>query len=186
MVFRKTEAGIQRAENKRARILTAALEHISDVGWPSFDGHVVAANVQMATGTIYVYFNSMSELVNEAIGLLAYADAQAMVSGNADPVERYTRAVRVLIIRSNPQRVATQASTHPVYRTAIQRVLEDAIVHACDGKMYAACPASLLATAVYGAIFGVLAHDPSPNSKTQRVISAMALRMIQAPDMAHA
>lgn len=183
MVFRKTEAGIQRAENKRARILTAALEHMADVGWPKFDGHTVAANVKMATGTIYVYFKSMPELVNEAIGLLACADATAMRSQHPDPHERYRRAVAAVINRSNEQRIATQASTHPVYRAAITRELEDAILHVWGGRIDGAPPCVLVASAVYGALFGVLAVEPHPSNRLRAMMTSMAERMVEAPEL---
>lgn len=182
MVYRKTEAVIQRAENKRARILTAALQHMADVGWPRFDGHAVAANLQMATTGIYVYFPTMPELINEAIGLLAHADATGMRSSDPDALTRYTRAVKALINRSTPQRAGTECSSHPVYKTAIKRELERAIadVH-WEGGRRPHISHILLATAVYGALFAILDDDPTPGEITRHKIASVALCMIGAP-----
>ncbi len=180
MVYRPTDNTRRAAEGRRARIITTAWEHIGDVGWQQFNCHTVAKRMGVGVGTIYTYFPTIHELVESAMGLLAHADMEGMKSVHPDPVIRLTRAIRMLLNRSNQIRVNSGLATHPHYRAIITRVLEEDIADCARAGIIERINPSLLASAVYGMIFNVLASDPSPSEYKIRQVQAMALRIVGA------
>lgn len=183
MVYKATENTRKAAQERRAHILTTALEHMGDVGWQSFNVHTVAERMGVAVGTVYTYFANTDELVAEAIGLLAHSDRLAMVSTHNDPVVRLSRAVRLLMLRSNANKVMSGAATHPHYRATITRALEEAIADCARAGVVSRINPSLFAHAVYGMVFNVLTSDPSPSPAAIKLVQAMTLRMCCTPEL---
>ncbi len=178
MVYRPTENTRKVAQERRARIITTALEHIGDVGWRDFNCHTVAERMGIGVGTIYNYFPNAHELVEAAMGLLAISDVEGVRSTHHDPQVRLSRAVRTLVLRSNACKVASGAATHPHYRATITRVLEEAIAACVRARIIPRTNPSLLANALYGAVTNVLASDPSPTDETQDLLQTMVLRLV--------
>jgi AcrR family transcriptional regulator len=106
MAYRRTERVAVRLADNRARILDAARQLVSEGGWAQTQVASVAATAGVATGTVYRYFASKTEL---------FAEVLANVS-------RQEIAVMTEIARSAP---SPHAGLHDAVRTFVKRAMRN-------------------------------------------------------------
>ena len=103
MAYRRTQQIEERLADKRERIVKAVRRVVADVGFRDAQVSTVAAAAGVATGTVYRYFPSKSELFAEA--LIANSQYELdivtqIAAGDGSPVARLEDAVRVFASRA--------------------------------------------------------------------------------------
>jgi AcrR family transcriptional regulator len=97
MPYRPTERTEARKAATRERIVTAALDQLAEGGYASANVQAVAARAGVATGSVYRYFPSKSELFAEVFRRASAHDmalfAEATAGDNRPASERIAAAV---------------------------------------------------------------------------------------------
>ena len=102
MAYRQTKAVEARLLDNRARILRVARDLVSEGGWSAAVVANVAAAADIATGTVYRYFASKSELYSEVLGKVSQREVDGLreIASTAEsPPDRLHAAVSAFVRR---------------------------------------------------------------------------------------
>lgn len=182
MPYRRTEAVIERLEEKRTGILKAAIEQAEKVGLDALNVRDVAERGDIAVGTIYLHYPNLTELVAGVVAHRLAADLTAMrQAAQSHPLAALAGAMSVYVHRlRKPLRLAPSLTRNPSYRLAIIRELDRLIAATIAARQIAPINAAMGATAAYGLLNAVTlaGHLGAPTQKNEPALIAMALRAI--------
>src|SRR6478736_4387137 len=118
VAYRKTDRATQRQADKRARILRAARDLVADGGWSAAQMDHVAEKSGVATGTVYRYWSSKSELCAEIVATVSTREVgvvRAIADADGTPVEKLAAAIRTFANRAlQGRRLAWALIAEPV------------------------------------------------------------------------
>lgn len=183
MAYRQTKAVEARLLDNRARILRVARDLVSEGGWSAAVIANVAAAADIATGTVYCYFASKSELYSEVLSKVSQREVDVLreiASAAESPLDRLHAAVSTFVRRAllNP-RLAYALIVEPCepaidevrlkYRAAVSKVilsiiLEGQVQHVLRRDI----PADVAATVIVGGFLEGLVGPLSPANTDAR------------------
>jgi AcrR family transcriptional regulator len=177
MAYRKTDSVVARLADNRKRILEAARALVSEGGWPEAQVSHVAAASKLATGTVYRYFPSKSDLFVQVLSTVSQREVDvldAIGNGPESAEQRLNAAVSTFVRRAmRNRRLAYALIAEPcdpeidrarlTYRHAISeqivRIVRDG-QHA--GLFRADLDARVAATVIVGGFMEALIGPLSP------------------------
>ncbi len=186
MAYRRTDRAIQRQADKRARILKAARDLVADGGWSAAQVDQVAIKSGVATGTVYRYWSSKSELCAEIVATVSTREVGIVrVIADADdtPVEKLTSAIRIFASRALQGRhLAWALIAEPVdpevetvrleYRAQLahcfERILREGIMRGAFPRLDPAVAAACIVGAFMEALVGPLAPAKGTGPRADR------------------
>lgn len=202
MAYRETAQVRARKDEVRASILEAARSLVGEGGFRAAQMSAVAARAGIATGTIYRYFPTQSELFAELFRGSSQREVDAMQAAAGEPgscAERLSRAVAVFVARAmRNRRLAYALIAEPVdpqveaerleYRRAYARVLETLLEQGIAAGEFAQQDAHLSAAALVGllgeTLLGPLVKSmPAAGESAADSIIALCLRAVGAKEM---
>jgi len=186
MVYRKTPHVLAQMAKRRAAILGAAIKLADRGGLASLNVNEVAQRAGVAIGTLYLHFADRDELIAAIAAQHLHQDlvtmtlwASKQLRAPVDPLHDLVTAVEVYIHRfSTTHHLGPSLAALPAYRAGIVAELARKIGNLIQVGRSARGDASLLATALYGALNAVLVTRPQIDDKTRRALIAMALRLV--------
>jgi len=160
-------------EQRRLQILIESIGHFSRNGYHETDLQTIAASLEIAKGTIYLYFKTKEELFNTAVEHAVQALADSIhreVMAVDGPVDKIRAIVRVhytffyrqrelvqIIIRERGELLARAESTyHRVFQDNalhIENILRDGIRQKIFRKVNTEETTLILASLLTGSIF---------------------------------
>jgi AcrR family transcriptional regulator len=184
MAYRQTKAVEARLLDNRARILRVARDLVSEGGWSAAVIANVAAAADIATGTVYRYFASKSELYSEVLSKVSQREVDVLreIASTAaeSPLERLHAAVSTFVRRAllNP-RLAYALIVEPCepaidevrlkYRAAVSEVILSIIVEGqAQHVLRRDIPADVAATVIVGGFLEGLVGPLSPANTDAR------------------
>jgi AcrR family transcriptional regulator len=186
MPYRRTEAVVRRLAAREDTILDAASAVAAEGGMGAVQIVPVAQRAGIATGTVYRYFSSKTDLVAELVSAVAERELTAMrEAGNVapGPLSALTAAIATFASRAlSERRLAWAVIAEPVdsdidavrrdFRKSLALELETRIRRAMNGSYLPDQDASLAASAIVGALLegllGPLAPDVSKDAAKKR------------------
>jgi len=191
MAYRRTQQIEQRLAGKRQRILQAVRKVVAEVGFRDAQISTVAAAAGVATGTVYRYFPSKSELFAEALAAHSQQELDVIAAiGTADdtPVARLEASVRAFASRAlKGRRIAYAMIAEPVdaevdstrleYRRAFGRLFRQLIDQGVAAGELPAQNSEATAACVFGALteglIGPLAPGAARATQESRLIDTI-------------
>jgi AcrR family transcriptional regulator len=177
MAYRQTKAVEARLLDNRARILRVARDLVSEGGWSAAVIANVAAAAGIATGTVYRYFASKSDLYSEVLSRVSQREVDVLreiASSPGSPIDRLQAAVSTFVQRAllNP-RLAYALIVEPCeraidevrlrYRAAVSEVILSIIAEGqAQHVLRDDIPADIAATVVVGGFMEGLIGPLSP------------------------
>jgi AcrR family transcriptional regulator len=186
VAYRKTDKATQRQADKRARILNAARDLVADGGWVAAQMDHVAEKSGVATGTVYRYWSSKSELCAEIVATVSTREVgvvRAIADTNGTPVEKLEAAVRTFANRAlQGRRLAWALIAEPVdpevetvrleYRAQLahcfERILREGIMRGAVPRLDPAVAAACIVGAFMEALVGPLAPAKGTGARADR------------------
>ena len=179
MAYRPTARTEARKAETRERILGAAHELVAEGGWVSASVAAIAERAGVATGTVYRYFPSKSEIFAEVFRRSSQHEVDAMAeAGRADgrpASQRGAEAVESFIRRALlARRLAYALIAEPVdpaveaerlvYRRAYRDIVADIIAAGIASGEFPAQDIEVSSAAVVGAIAEAVIGPVSPTT----------------------
>ena len=180
MAYRPTRTTEARKAATRERIVAAALEQVSRGGYASASVQAVAARAGVATGSVYRYFPSKSELFAEVFRRASAHEMQVFAEATADPslsaTQRIALAVETFARRSlagpvrayaliaepvDPSVEAERLIFRRGYRDVLAAVLRDGV----ESGELAPHDSESVAAAIVGAIGETLVGPLAPDAR---------------------
>jgi AcrR family transcriptional regulator len=186
MAYRRTDNAIQRQADKRARILKAARDLVADGGWSAAQVDHVAVKGGVATGTVYRYWSSKSELCAEIVGTVSTREVgivRAIADADGTPIEKLAAAIRTFASRAlQGRRLAYALIAEPVdpevesvrldYRAQLaqcfERILREGIMRGVFPRLDPAVAAACIVGAFMEALVGPLAPAKGTGARADR------------------
>ncbi|MGQ3027787.1 MAG: TetR/AcrR family transcriptional regulator [Ferrovibrionaceae bacterium] len=178
MAYRKTERVREQLADKRSRILGAARQLISEGGFNDAPMTAIAGLAGVATGTVYRYFPSKTDLLAEVVRLASQRELEVvagivMTEGTA--AQRLSEAIAAFAGRAlRGRRLAYALVAEPVapeidatrlkYRRALGRVFEAIIDQGIRAGEFPAQPVPAAAASLVGACIEGLVGPLSPEA----------------------
>ncbi len=103
LAYRKTGKVVAQLEANRARILDAARALVTEGGFQAASMAAVAARAEVATGTLYRYFDSREALLLEVFRAVSDAEMgrlEDIAAGPGRPAERLTQVAQAFVRRA--------------------------------------------------------------------------------------
>jgi len=176
MVYRQTEATLDRLAKRRIDIMLAAIEHAQVHGLNEFNVNQVAKYARVAIGTVYIHYVNSDELVASLIAHCAQEDSRALRDACekvTDPMARLARALQKFItIYTSTRKLHPSLMAREGYRRTIVRTLTD-IIASYERKH----DPEMLALAIVGALHSVLQSQTNPSRSRLTAILETALRI---------
>ena len=201
MPYRETAQVRARKDEVRAAILEAARVLVSQGGFRAAQMSAVAAGAGIATGTIYRYFPTQSELFAEIFRINSQREVEAMAAaaiGAGDCTLRLRQALSSFIDRAlRNRRLAYALIAEPVdpqveaerlqYRAAYARVLELLLQEGIASGEFAPQEAQISAAALVGllaeTLLGPLVKSlPAAGPSAADAIVSLCLRAVGAKE----
>lgn len=183
MPYRPTEKTEARRAATRERIVRAALDQLADGGYASASVQAIAARANIATGTVYRYFPSKSDLFAEVFRRASARELEVMADIAADDLtparDRLARAAEAFARRAlaEPRRAyallaepvdpaveAERLAFRRGYRDVFARTIEEGIA---AGELPSQ-DAETVAAALVGALGEALVGPLSPGRRGSR------------------
>lgn len=178
MPYRRTENVVRKLAVRHDAIVTAACEIAAERGLAAVQIAPVAERAGIATGTVYRYFPSKTELVAAIVAALAereMAALEAAAKAAPGPLSALAAAMITLAARSLAnRRLAFALIAEPVepeidharapYRRALTTELEKLIRRALDADRLPDQDAALAAAALLGALVESLIGSDAPSA----------------------
>ncbi len=181
MVYRRTEKVETRQADKRADILDAARNQIAQHGFGGASMNAIAREANVATGTIYRYFENKDALFIATYKLLGEKEMEvihriAVAPTPLNAIDRLSLAIRTFISRAmksrrlsasligepvSPQIDAARIEMRELHTSIYERIITDGIKSGCLQKQ----DARISASAIAGAIVSVMAGPLSPENR---------------------
>src|SRR5271154_1243777 len=186
VAYRRTEKSTQRLADKRARILKAARALVADGGWSAAQVDQVADKAEVATGTVYRYWSSKSQLCAEIVATVSARElgiVQAVADADGSPAEKLTAAIRTFASRAlQGRRLAYALIAEPVdpevesvrleYRAQLahcfERILRQGIMRGDFPPLDPAVAAACIVGAFMEALVGPLAPVKGTGARADR------------------
>jgi AcrR family transcriptional regulator len=186
VAYRKTDRATQRQADKRARILRAARDLVADGGWSAAQMDHVAEKSGVATGTVYRYWSSKSELCAEIVATASTREVgvvRAIADADGTPVEKLAAAIRTFANRAlQGRRLAWALIAEPVdpevetvrldYRAQLahcfERMLREGIMRGVFPRLDPAVAAACIVGAFMEALVGPLAPAKGTGARADR------------------
>jgi AcrR family transcriptional regulator len=204
MAYRETPQVRARKDSVRIAILEAARLLLGQGGFRAAQMNAVAATAGIATGTIYRYFPTQTELFAEVFRSNSQREVEAMLqaaAGLGGSASRLRRALRMFISRAlRNRRLAYALIAEPVdaqieaerlrYRRAYAKVLELLVLEGIAGGEFVSQEADITAAALVGvlgeALLGPLLHAaPASGESSADSIINLCLRAVGAKERSH-
>jgi AcrR family transcriptional regulator len=191
LAYRRTRQIEERLADKRLRIVKAVRRVVADVGFRDAQISMVAAAADVATGTVYRYFPSKSELFAEALAANSQYELDivaAVAASGGSPVARLEDAVRVFSSRAlKARRIAYAMIAEPVdaeidttrleYRRAFGRLFRQLIDQGVACGELPAQNSEATSACLFGALteglIGPLAPGTSRPTQENRLIDTI-------------
>jgi AcrR family transcriptional regulator len=181
MVYRKTPHVLAQMAKRRAAMLKAAVQLADRGGLASLNVNEVAQRANVAIGTLYLHFADRDELIAAIATCRLEQDIAAMTIQTPAPLLDLVTSIEVYIHRfSTTRHLGPSLAALPAYRAGIVGALARKIGVLMQSGRIGRGDASLLASALYGALNAVLVTRPQIDDKTRRALVAMALRLVGA------
>ena len=186
MAYRQSEKTAQRLSEKRARILKAARDLVSDGGWAAAQIDHVAAQAGVATGTVYRYWPSKAELCAEVVAAVSTREVsvvKAIAETDGAPTRKLAGAIRTFAGRAlRGRRLAYALIAEPVdpevetvrldYRSQLahcfERILREGIMRGAFPPLDPAVAAACIVGAFMEALIGPLAPAKFTGARADR------------------
>jgi AcrR family transcriptional regulator len=204
MPYRRTENVVRKLAARHDAIVAAACEVAAEGGMAAVQIAPVAERAGIATGTVYRYFPSKSELVAALVAALAEREMAALESA-ADaapgPLSALAAAIATFAARALAnRRLAFALIAEPVepeidrarasYRQALAAEVEKLIRRALDAGRLPDQDAALAAAALLGALIAALvgphapavSDDPGQVRARVQMLTLFALRALGVVD----
>jgi AcrR family transcriptional regulator len=200
MPYRRTDNVVRKLAARHAAILEAARLLASEAGMAAVQIVPVAERAGIATGTVYRYFPSKTELVAALVAALSEAELAALArAGDAapGPLSALAAAITTFAARAIAnRRLAFALIAEPVepaidalrvgYRRALAAAFEARIRTALAGGHLPAQDAAVAAPALLGALIeglvGPLAPAAAPARSHVQMLTLFALRALGVVD----
>jgi AcrR family transcriptional regulator len=204
MPYRRTENVVRKLAARHDAIVAAACEIAAEGGMAAVQIAPVAGRAGIATGTVYRYFPSKTELVAALVAALAEGEMAALESAaNAapGPLSALAAAIASFAARALAnRRLAFALIAEPVepeidrarasYRQALAAALEKLIRRALDAGGLSDQDAALAAPALLGALIAALIGphapavpaDPAQVRARVQMLTLFALRALGVVD----
>jgi AcrR family transcriptional regulator len=191
MAYRETERVVARKEDKRRRIIVAARGLIAEGGFAAVQMSAVAAVAGIATGTVYRYFPSKSELVADVFRVVTQWEVDVMgqvARGEGNAAERLEAAIATFSKRALiAQRLAYALIFEPIdpivdaermvfrrsYATIISGLLEEGMAAGIFPSQSQEIVANCIVGAMAEALVGPLATDNPHSSSGEQAIETI-------------
>jgi AcrR family transcriptional regulator len=175
MAYRRTPQIQARLDAARDRIVDAAVERLATGGWSSVNVAAVAADADVATGTVYRHFDAKDALLAAAFRRAAGRELEVVTevaAGAAPPGERLDAALRVFAERAlRGRRLAYALLAEPAgqaveaerriyragYRAVFREILNDGIADGSIDDHDTEVVAAVLVGAMGEALIGPIA-----------------------------
>jgi AcrR family transcriptional regulator len=200
MAYRRTERVARRLAARRDAILAAARAAAAEGGMTAVQIAAVAARAGIAAGTVYRYFPSKTELVNDLIAEAGAKDAAAIrqaADSAPGPLSAIAAAAAAFGQRATASRKLTWAlagepaeadagAARAAYRSALAAEFERLIARAASAALLPdvqspALSASALIGAMLEGLIGPVAPDAGSNvSRQHEAVQAMTLFVLRA------
>ncbi|HEY6704166.1 MAG TPA: helix-turn-helix domain-containing protein [Xanthobacteraceae bacterium] len=204
MPYRRTENVVRKLAARHDAIVAAACEIAAEAGMAAVQIAPVAERAGIATGTVYRYFPSKTELVAALVAALAEREMAALErAANAapGPLSALAAAIASFAARALAnRRLAFALIAEPVepeidrarasFRQALAAALEKRIRRALDAGRLSDQDAALAAPALLGALIAALIGphapavpaDPAPVRARVQMLTLFALRALGVVD----
>jgi AcrR family transcriptional regulator len=202
MSYRRTDAVITRLEDNRARILLAARQLVAEGGWRLAHIATVAQLAGLATGTVYRYFPSKSELYAEVLAQVSSRECDivaAIVEGDGAPAARLKAAVKAFAARAlrgrrlafamigepcDPEidraRLVWRATLSEEFVRLIEMGQKEGTFRKCNPRIAGACVVGALMEALLGPLAPEATDDPNAVGQLIDEISESCLALVTA------
>lgn len=204
MAYRRTESVIRNQALRRSRIIEAALEIAAEGGMAAVQIATVAARADIATGTVYRYFPSKSELVSAVVTVISGREVAAMRNAAVDapgPVSALAACIATFATRALAARRLTWAviaepaepeieSSRLAYRRILAHEMQSRIAAAIKAGHLPLQNEALSASALVGVLLegllGPLAPEtfanPAQGRAAVQTLTLLALRALGVKD----
>ncbi|MEJ2374029.1 MAG: TetR/AcrR family transcriptional regulator [Pseudolabrys sp.] len=198
MPYRRTENVVRRLAARERAILDAATQIAREGGMAAVQVAAVAERAHIATGTVYRYFPSKTDLIARLIDAVAareLAALRAAADGAPGPLSALAASITTLAVRAlSARKLAWAVIAEPVerdvgalrldFRRGLAAELEKRIAAAIAGRHLPEQDAALAAPAVIGALMegliGPLAPQPSDEAAARAAVQAAAVFALRA------
>lgn len=199
MAYRRTEKMAARLAGKRAQILRAAQDLAAEDGWGAVQIANVATRAGIATGTVYRYWPSKTELCTEIVATVSAHEVgivRSISETDAEPAAKLKSAIMTFGARAlRGRRLAYAMIAEPVdpdveaarlkYRALLadcfERILREGIMRGAFSRLDPAVLAACIVGALMEALIGPLApsrgDDPQSENHLVEQIAAFCLRV---------
>jgi AcrR family transcriptional regulator len=203
MPYRRTESVEARLADNRVRIVEATLQVVSETGWREASIVAIASAAGLATGSIYRYFPSRTDLFIEAYHTVSAhlrGLVEQVLAGDGPALERLQAAVALISMRSlRGARLSYAMIAEPVeaaveevrleYRAAFAQAFEALLAEGVARGEIPPQNTSVAAACLVGAFFGAIAGPIAPeHAHTETAaeqftadVVAACLRLVGAP-----
>src|SRR3954468_6853064 len=194
MPYRPTEKTEARKAATRERIVAAALDQLAEGGYASASVQAVAARAGVATGSVYRYFPSKSELFAEVFRRASAGEMQHFAESTGDPdrpaeeriaaaVEAFARRAlagptRAYALIAEPVDPAVETE-RLVFRRGYQEVLASVLREGVASGELRPHDSDTVAAALVGAIGEALVGPLAPEAAHARGREALVASLVQ-------
>lgn len=182
MAYRTTALRIDRDHNLREQILSAAMARVGEGGFAALTMQALAADVGIATGSLYRHFNSKGSLAAEVFAVASQREVDALaatVRGPGGPVQRLAAGLERFAARAwDSRQLAFALIAEPVdpqvdeqrllYREAYAELFIELLQEGVAVGQFRVQQVNLVAACLVGAIAEVLIGPLSPPARTAR------------------
>jgi AcrR family transcriptional regulator len=199
MPYRRTDNVIRRQAARRARIVEAARLAAAEGGMGAVQIVPVARRAGIATGTVYRYFPSKTELVSAVVSAISAEEIAAVrtaARAAPGPVSALAASIATFAVRAlRNRRLAWAVIAEPVdadiervrlaYRSALAEELQSRIAAAMKAGHLPQQDVTLSSSALVGALLegllGPLAPDADGNpAQTREAVQTLTLLSLRA------
>jgi AcrR family transcriptional regulator len=188
----------------KARIIECARDAVAEDGWQGAQIALVAERAQVATGSIYRYFESKADLFAQVLAKVSQVEldvVQAVIDSEGPASRRLAEAIRTFVKRAmQGRRLAYALIAEPCepeidvarlkYRAMLARQIAGVIAQGVKAGEFLPVDENIAASCITGgfmeALVGPLAPEAKPNSKAEAEIVAsvaqLCVRMLSRPD----
>lgn len=192
MAYRRTERIVHRLAERRQDILTAARNAVAQAGFQALSMQDVAARAGVATGTLYRYFPSKTDLCVELVTTVSERELDVLrgiATGGGAPLDRLIRVIATFSRRAmQARRLAYALMAEPMdsaldrlrihYREALAQVLVGLIGECVDAgtlpPQNAAARAAFMVGAFIEGVVGPHAPDLPPDMLAEDIATFCA------------
>jgi len=182
MVYRQTQARLQKDGELRERILELALARVADGGFAALTMQSLAEDAGIATGSLYRHFSGKGELAAEVFARASQREVDALgsvLTGSGSAAQRLRRGLHQFAARAwGSRQLAFALIAEPVdpevdeqrliYRDAYAALFVTLLEQGIAAGEFQPQPVQLIAACLVGAIAEALIGPLSPPARAAR------------------